>query len=152
MTSARDEDHETATLRLWVAVILFLAALLAVMPAQTYNLWKASIAGAEWGHFVALAAFVTLLIPGWWRSVIGQLAAGITVVAVALAISPSVRGFLASRDLDVRLTESFGTTTASSADRPIAFLSLLKRPAFQDVSVTPLNYAVRNDKPPSGQA
>lgn len=147
MTSARDRSHEAETLRLWVAVILFLAALLAVMPAQSYNLWKASIAGAEWGHFVALAAFVTLLIPGWWRSVIGQLAAGITVVSVALAISPSVRAFLASRDLDVRLKESFGAAATSTPGRPLVFLSLLKPPAFRDVSVTPLNYVVRDDKP-----
>ena len=82
MTRRREEDHSVASLRLWVSVILFLAALFAVMPAQTYNLWKASIAGAELGHFIALAGIITLLIPFWWRTVPGQLAGGITVVAI----------------------------------------------------------------------
>ena len=147
MAIRHEESHGWATLRLWTAVVLFLAALLAVMPAQTYNLWKASVAGSEWGHFVAIAAFATLLIPGWWRSVVGQLAAGITVVAVALAISPSVRAFTASRDLDSRLRTPFGGAIKAAADRPIAIGPLLKPPAFSGVTVTPLHYAVRDEKP-----
>jgi acetyl esterase/lipase len=147
MAMHHNESHGWTTLRLWVAVVLFLAALLAVMPAQTYNLWKASIAGAEWGHFVAIAAFIALLVPGWWRSIGGQLAAGITVVAVALAISPSVRAFLASRDLDSRLDAAFGSATRNGAERPIALKPLLKRSVFPDVTVTPLRYAVRDEKP-----
>ena len=147
MAMRHDENHGWTTLRLWVAVVLFLAALLAVMPAQTYNLWKASIAGAEWGHFVAMAAFATLLVPGWWRSVGGQLAAGITVVAVFLAVSPSVRAFVGSRDLDSRLKAAFGPATTNAVERPIALMPLLKRPAFPGVTVTPLHYAVRDEKP-----
>ena len=147
MAIRHDESHGWTTLRLWVAVVLFLAALLAVMPAQTYNLWKASIAGAEWGHFVAIAAFLTLLVPRWWRSVGGQLAAGITVVALALAISPSVRAFMASRDLDSKLKAAFGPATRTEAARPIALKPLLKRPAFPEVTVAPLHYTVRDGKP-----
>jgi acetyl esterase/lipase len=147
VTASRDWNHETASLRLWIAVVLFLAALLAVMPAQTYNLWKASIAGAEWGHFVAIAAIVALLIPGWWRSISGQLAGGLTVVAAGLAISPSVRAFLAGRDLDAGLKSAFGAEAVSTIDRPIGLMPLFKRPAFTGVSVATLRYAVRDDKP-----
>lgn len=147
MAIRRDASDDWATLRLWLAVVLFLAALLAVMPAQTYNLWKASVAGSEFGHFVAIAAFLTLLIPGWWRTVTGQLAAGITVVAVVLAVSPSVRAFRVSRDLDSRLKTAFGPAVARVGERPIALMPLLKRPAFRGVTVTPLRYAVRDDKP-----
>jgi len=146
--ATRDWSHETGSLRIWIAVILFLAALLAVMPAQTYNLWKASIAGAEWGHFVAIAAIVALMIPGWWRTISGQLAAGVTVVAAILAMSPSVRAFLASRDLDAGLKSAFGAEAANATvDRPIGLVPLFRMPAFNDVRVTTIRYAVRDDKP-----
>ena len=145
--AARDWSHETASLRLWFAVILFLAALLAVMPAQTYNLWKASVAGAEWGHFVAIAAIVTLIIPGWWRTILGQLASGITVVAALLAISPSVRAYMSSRELDAGLRSAFGADSAKAAEQPIAFMPLFRQPAISGVTVTTLRYAVRDDKP-----
>ena len=145
--AAHDWSHETSTVRLWVAVIVFLAALLAVMPAQTYNLWKASIAGAEWGHFVAIAAIVTLLIPGWWRTTLGQLAGGLTVVAAVLAISPSVRAYLSSRELDAGLKSAFGAASANASERPIEFRSLFKAPELSGVTVSTLRYVVRDDKP-----
>ena len=145
--ATRDWSHETASLRIWIAVILFLAALLAVMPAQTYNLWKASIAGSEWGHFVAIAAIVALIIPGWWRSISGQLAAGITVVAAVLAISPSVRAFLASSELDAGLKSAFGAESATTIDRPIELMPLFRKPAFNGVSVATIRYATRADEP-----
>jgi hypothetical protein len=53
--------------RLVFAVIVFTASLLTVIPAPTYNLWKASIAVTEWGHYLAVIALLTWL-PGWWRS------------------------------------------------------------------------------------
>jgi acetyl esterase/lipase len=145
--ATHDWSHETASLRLWIAIVLFLASLLAVMPAQTYNLWKASIAGAEWGHFVAIAAIAALLIPGWWRTISGQLSGGLTVVAALLALSPSARAFLASRDIDAGLKSAFGSEGVSTIDRPIALVPLFKKPAFNDVSIRTLRYAVRDDKP-----
>jgi acetyl esterase/lipase len=128
-------------------VILFLAALLAVMPAQTYNLWKASIAGAEWGHFVAIAAVVSLLIPGWWKTIAGQLAGGLTVVAIVLSLSPSVRAYLFSRDLAAGLASAFGGEKPASIERPIAWKPMLTKPAFPGMSVVTLRYAVRDNAP-----
>ena len=145
VTASRDWSHETASLRLWLAVILFLAALVAVMPAQTYNLWRASVAGSEWGHFVAIAALITLLIPGWWRTIPGQLAGGLTVVAMVLALSPSIRAFFASRGLEAGLKSAFGAESASPTERPLAFMPLFRRPAFDSVTVTTLHYALRDD-------
>lgn len=142
-----DRAHERATLRLGFSVVLFLAALLAVMPAQTQNLWKASIAGAEWGHFVAIAALITLLIPGWWRTTIGQLAGGLAVVALCLAVSPAVRAFLSTRDLGARLGTAFGAATRRGTERPISLLPLMKRTTFPGVSVTSLPFIVRDGKP-----
>jgi acetyl esterase/lipase len=145
--ASRDWNYETGALRLWTAVILFLAALLAVMPAQTYNLWKASIAGAEWGHFVAVAAVITLVIPGWWRTIIGQLSGALTVVSLILATSPSVRAYLSSRDLDERLSSAFGGDSVAGDESPIAWRPFLGKAAFPGVSVTSLHYVVRDDKP-----
>jgi acetyl esterase/lipase len=144
---ARDSAHETAILRLWVAVVLFLASLLAIMPAQTYYLWKASIAGAELGHIVAIAALFTLLIPGWWRTIIGQLAGGITVVALALAISPLARAWSATRDLDARLTSAFGAVPVDSVSSPLALRPLFEKADTSGVTVATAIYARRGDTP-----
>ncbi|HEX6573601.1 MAG TPA: alpha/beta hydrolase [Gemmatimonadaceae bacterium] len=145
--NSRGPAHDTASLRLLVAVLLFLASLLAVMPAQTYDLWKASIAGAELGHFVAIAAALTLLIPGWWRSVLGQLAGGITVVAIGLALSPLVRAYAATRELDRSMDAAFGPVPADSSSQPIVLSQLIKWPELSGVTVRTLHYAVRDNKP-----
>ncbi len=154
MTRRKDEDnHAIASLRLWAAVILFLASLLAVMPAQTYNLWKASIAGAEFGHFIAIVGILTLLIPFWWRNVPGQLAGGITVVAIGLALSPTVRAYYASRGLETQLGSAFGKVTPRSSSEwaamtsPLSFRNMLKHPPQPNVDVKTLVYATRDDKP-----
>ena len=153
MKPRMEESHTIASLRLWMAIALFLASLLAVMPAQTYDLWKASIAGAELGHFVALAGIVTLLIPFWWRSIAGQLAGGITVVAVALALSPTVRAYNATRGLDKRLDSAFGHADPRSLGHetvmasPISVARLMSRPEHPRVNVKTLIYAARDLKP-----
>jgi acetyl esterase/lipase len=153
MTPRREEGHAVTTLRLWVAIILFLAALLAVMPAQTYDLWKASIAGAELGHFVAIAGIIALLIPFWWRSVGGQLAGGITVVAVCLALSPTVRAYNASRGLQSRLESAFGGASPRTLGNepvrsgPLSLRGLFSRPSRDKVDLKTLIYTIKADKP-----
>ena len=145
--------HETATLRLWVAVILFLVSLLAVMPAQTYNLWKASIAAAEWGHYVAVAGVLTLLVPFWWRTIVGQVAGGITVVAIALALSPTVRALNATRGLQSRLDAAFGKHVprskpdAPARGTPLSLVRLFRNADPRPVSMKTVNYVSREEKP-----
>lgn len=144
------ESHSVASLRLWIAIILFLASLLAVMPAQTYDLWKASIAGAEFGHLIAILGIITLLIPFWWRSVPGQLAGGITVVAIGLALSPTIRAYYASRGLEKRLASAFGPVKPRSSPEwaamtsPLSFANMVKRPPHPKVDVKTLNYTTRD--------
>jgi acetyl esterase/lipase len=149
-TRRRHENHAIASFRIWTAIVLFLASLLAVMPAQTYNLWKASIAGAEFGHYVAIVGIITLLIPFWWRTIPGQLASGITVVAVALALSPTVRAYYSSRGLQARLDSAFGAVATPSGSivptRPISLRNLLKRPPIPKFAFTTLAYAQRDGK------
>jgi acetyl esterase/lipase len=145
--------HETASLRLFIATALFLLSLLAVMPAQTYNLWKASIAGAEWGHYVALAGIVMLLVPFWWRSVMGQLAGGLTVVAIGIAISPTIRAMNAGRGLQSRLDAAFGQAVprgnpgAAVMEGPVSIARMIRNAAPEPASVRSLNYVTREGGP-----
>lgn len=153
MARHHDVAHETATLRLWIAVVLFLLSLLAVMPAQTYNLWKASIAGAEWGHYVALAGIVSLLVPSWWRSVIGQVAGGMTVVAIGIALSPTIRAMNVGRGLGTRLDAAFGKTVprstpdARAMSSPLSLTRMLRNAAPEAVSAKSFSYVKRDDEP-----
>ena len=153
MAQYRRASHETVSLRLWIAIVLFLLSLLAVMPAQTYNLWKASIAAAEWGHYVALAGIVMLLVPFWWRSVMGQLAGGLTVVAVCIGLSPTVRAINASRGLESRVNAAFGKTVPRAKGdmkpmtSPLSIGRMVRNPDPKPVSVRKLNYTVRDGKP-----
>ena len=149
MSDSARSAGPTATLRLWIAVVLFLAALLAVMPAQTFNLWKASIAGAELGHWVALGALLVLIIPGWWKSVRGQLAGALALVAFCLAFSPSVRAYRAGAGLGVKIDSAFGKGEprslpgASPMSSPWSLLRVATMPASPEVSVTTVNYVKR---------
>lgn len=148
-----ERSHETVSLRLWIAIVLFLLSLLAVMPAQSYNLWKASIAGAEWGHFVAIAGIIMLLVPFWWRSVMGQLAGGLTVVAIGVALSPAVRAMNAGRGLESRLEAAFGKAIprerpgAEPMARPLSISRMIRNSDPKGVRVRTLNYVTRDSKP-----
>src|SRR5215212_1479494 len=99
----------TAILRLGFAVIVFAASLLAVFHPPTYNLWKASIAVTELGHWLAIAALITLL-PGWWRNWAGRLAALLGIAAIILALSPIARATRVASALPSRIDAAFGAT------------------------------------------
>ena len=123
------------------------------MPAQTYNLWKASIAGAEWGHYVALAGMITLLVPFWWRTMMGQVAGGITVVAIAIALSPTLRAMNAGRGLESRLQAAFGKHLprsqpgAPAMATPLSLVRMFRNADPAPVSMKSLNYVAREEKP-----
>ena len=116
-------------------------------------LWKASIAVTEWGHFIAIAALLLVIIPGWGRTVRGQLSAALAVIAFCLSISPVARAMLLERQLGKRLTSAFGASSAVSSNvalarnAPVKLASLFRRPRKDGVTVTTLNYAKRDDKP-----
>lgn len=153
MTKRDERGAEIASMRLWVAAILFVISFGVVVPAQTYDLWKASIAVTEWGHFVAIAALLLVIIPGWGRTVRGQLSAALAVMAFCLSISPLARAMLLERQLGKRLTSAFGASSTVSSNvalarnAPVKLESLFRRPGKDGVTVTTLNYAKRDDKP-----
>jgi acetyl esterase/lipase len=141
-------------MRLWIAVILFLVSLLAVLPAQTYLHWKASIVGSELGHWVALASLIVLLIPWWWTTVRGQLAGALAVVAFCLSISPSVRAWRAGSGLGDSVDVIFGKSHprslpgASPVSSPYSLLRVARMPGSPEVSMTTLTYVKRGDDEP----
>ena len=153
MTKRDERGAEIASMRLWFAAILFVISFGVVVPAQTYDLWKASIAVTEWGHFVAIAALLLVIIPGWGRTVRGQLSAALAVMAFCLSISPLARAMLLQRQLGARLTSAFGASSAVSSNvalarnAPVKLASLFRRSPKAGVTVTTLNYAKRDDKP-----
>ena len=154
MTTYGDRGgSKTASMRLWIAVVLFLASLLIVMPAQTYQLWRASVAASEWGHFIALAAVLLLLIPGWGRTVRGTLSAALAVVTLCLSLSPAVRAHLRGRPLAAQLASVFGPATppgfldAPARARPFDPVTLFRAPKSPGVSITTLNYVTRSERP-----
>lgn len=150
MMYGNERGPEIATMRLWFAVILFVVSFLIVVPAQSYELWKASIAVTEWGHFIAIAALLLIIIPGWGKTVRGQLSAALAVMAVALSISPVARAMILERHLGARLAAAFGERNTPAAEPKLHGFSvkeLFRRPSWRDVTVTTLNYVARDSAP-----
>jgi len=101
-----------AIIRLILTVVLFAAALLTVVPAQTYFLWEASIAVNELGHWLAIIA-VLLLLPGWKRGV-GKASAILAAVSIILLLLPVLQASLVARNLPPRVTSAFGDVQPAS--------------------------------------
>ncbi len=79
------------------AMALFALALLAVMPAPTYNLWKLKILVTECGHFIAPPAFMTLLF--WRRSKLSRAASLVAALAGCLLLVPALSAIRVLRTL-----------------------------------------------------
>jgi len=68
------------SVRLACAALLFLIALLTVIPAPLYAAWLVGLVAAEGGHVFAPVALMTLL-PGWRRSAAGRIGAVLGIAA-----------------------------------------------------------------------
>ena len=141
----------TVIIRLIIAVILFLEALLTVFHAPSYFLWEASIAASELGHYLAIVGFFVLL-PGW-RTTIGKVSSVLAVVSIVLFLSPLVRATTVARGLPTRLAIAFGATQprslpgAAPRDKPISIETLFRKPPSPEVLRTTVTYVVRDGKP-----
>ncbi|MEP6507951.1 MAG: alpha/beta hydrolase [Gemmatimonadales bacterium] len=140
-----------AIIRLILTVVLFAAALLTVIPAQTYLLWEASVAVNGLGHWLAVIG-VLLLLPGGKRG-IGKASAILATVSVILLLLPVLQATLIARNLPPRVTSAFGDVQPASlpgADprtKPLSFLTLFRNPPAPEVRRTTLSYATRDGKP-----
>ena len=138
-------------IRLFLAVVLFAAALLTVVPAQTYFLWEASIAVNELGHWLAIIALL-LLLPGKARGT-GKASAILAAISFILLLLPVLQASLVARNLPPRVKAAFGDVPpaslpgAGARTKPLSFLTLFRKPPAPEVRRTTLTYATRDGKP-----
>jgi len=135
-----------------VALIAFLASLLTVVRAPTYNAWKLSVAVTEWGHVLALVALLAFL-PGWRKSVTGKISAALAGVAFVLALSPLARATPIAASLPNELTSAFGNVSprtmlgAPARPKPLVFGDIVTRVKSPPVRIDTATYVVRDGKP-----
>lgn len=134
-------------LRLSLAIIVFLASLLAVLPEPTYNLWKLAIGVTEWGWVLALVA-LALLLPGLSGGAMGRVAAVLSVIALILSLSPLVRAVPIARELPARLERAFGSAPgAMPRSAPLVLIDIVRGVKSPAVNVSTHAYVVRNGAP-----
>jgi acetyl esterase/lipase len=139
-------------LRLLVAVVAFLASLLAVIPAPTYLAWELSIGVTEWGHIVAVIALLAFL-PGWSKSVLGKLSALLGGFAFVLALSSLARAVPVARSLPANLQSAFGREPpgtlpdAPARPNPLVFRDIVAGVETPRVRVDTTTYGMRDGKP-----
>ncbi len=134
-------------LRLILAIIVFLASLLAVLPEPTYNLWKLSIVATEWGWVLALIA-LALLLPGLSGGAMGRVAAVLSVIALVLSLSPLIRAVPIARELPRRLERAFGSAAGTMPrSAPLVLIDIVRGVKSPAVIVRTHSYIVRDGRP-----
>lgn len=139
--------------RLFLAIVLLAAAITAVLPPQTYTMWEASIATSEWGHFIAIAALLLILIPGWRRSGVGKVAAIASALAMIAAVTPVLRAIPVASRLAPRLASAFGNEQPRSMPganpmmKPLSVGRLFVRPPIPGTGISTMPFVVRDGKP-----
>lgn len=94
-------------LRLLGGVLLAGTALLTVVPAPTYFLWKAEIAATEFGYWLVFPSVLTLL-PGWRATRTATIGAALGVAAGVMFLAPVVRASSVAASLPAQMTRAFG--------------------------------------------
>ncbi len=136
-----------------VAVVLFLLSLCAVVPPQTYTMWKLQIVSSELGHLLALAALLILLLSLFSKRRTARAASLFSALALLCGISSSAIASVWSRNVQTRLTAAFGNTTPrvmpGATMRRSAFLpsALFAAPPSPEVRVRTERFAVRDGVP-----
>jgi len=87
-------------------MLVFVAALLAVLPAQSYRLFQARLVASEGSAWTLLAACLVLLTARPGRR--GFVVAGLAVASIAAAATPIVRAQPVASSLPGRLASAFG--------------------------------------------
>lgn len=124
-------------IRLTIAILLFLAALLTVCKAPEFYIWMFAIVVTEFSWLFALIAIVVF---GWGfgsgkYQIAGSILAGISFL---LFLSPIVRGYLVAGELKTGITQTFPTETVQESS-PISFFKLFK--STSEVKYKQITYA-----------
>lgn len=105
-------------IRLAFAALLFLIALLTVIPAPVHLAWLVGLLATEGGHWLAPVALLTL-VPGWRRSAAGRIAVVLGVSSAALFVAPVVQALRVTRELEGELERVWrGRPLFSAPDLP----------------------------------
>lgn len=145
----KKSKHQTSSrwfpaVRLVVAVLLLLLSSLTVLPAPNQVGWVLSILVIEGGIWIALTGVLLLVIPGWWRTIGGRLSAGVTAIAIGLALLPLVQAQRSLGDVQ-RAMSAFPPEDPSRT--PLRFEKLilgLKKPRLRPQA---FDYVVRDGRP-----
>jgi len=141
-----------AFLRLLVGSVSAGIASLAVVEARTWPMVLLTLGVTEWGHILAALALAPLL-PGWRRTRVGRLGAGLGVVGAALALSSLVRAAGLARRLPAQIAGAFGELPPRSAPgaparpAPLVARDVLLGLRSPRVRRSRLTYVVRAGRP-----
>jgi acetyl esterase/lipase len=124
--------------RLIVALLFFLLALLALLPAPTFLFWQLAVLATEWGYGLALVGLL-LLWPGWQRSRRGRVAALLALAGILLLLSPLLRAIPLAQRLPAELQQAFGSVDLNRA--PLSAADLLRGINGETVESRRLVYA-----------
>jgi acetyl esterase/lipase len=124
-------------IRLAFAVLTFLLALLAVLPAPTNLLWKISVAITEWGHIFAFIIILPFFFP-WWNSAAGKIGFGFALAGFILACTPVIRAFIVADKLHIQLQNVFGRQ--DQQENIISFKTLFTGASYQEVKYQTIQY------------
>jgi acetyl esterase/lipase len=102
-------------IRLAFAAVLFLVALLTVLPAPIYAAWLVGLVAAEGGHWFAPVALLTL-IPGWRRSAAGRIAVAFGIASALLFGAPLLQAMRTSGALQAELARTWGEAPLFAED------------------------------------
>lgn len=111
--AASSHWHLWPRLHLALAGAVCVAALLAVVPAQTYTMFEARVVASEGSAWVVAAGLLLLVSARPTRH--GIIVAALGVAAMGIAAVPMARAFSMARDLPARLDAAFGRMAADSA-------------------------------------
>jgi acetyl esterase/lipase len=133
------------SVRLACAALLFLIALLTVIPAPLYAAWLVGLVAAEGGHVFAPVALMTLM-PGWRRSAAGRIGAVLGIAAALLFAAPAIQARRASGELQTELARVWGEATPFSRNglatrgKPVQLLDLYAGVSLGDTRLRTMAY------------
>ncbi len=136
-------------MRLGLAVLLFLAGLLAVCKPPSYTFWKLSIVVLEGGHFLVLPCLLAALLafrsPGY-----GRPAAFLFAAAAFLFALTALRAITVARELETAFTARWGSPAAPLGGfrraRALSIPDLFRGVPSGDTAHTTLAYKQRDGR------
>lgn len=115
---------------LLLGILLFLLALLAVLPPPAPPFWLLSVPVKEWGHLLALLC-LPFLWPGFIHGWMGFVSALLALAALVLFLLPLLTAIPVARRLPAAMASAFGTAaTSRSALRLMPLLTGSRLPRF----------------------